>query len=104
MTQATGVNPHVEQKIHRLRHLFPHITGSVYSATGCDILHASMLGVEMKFSAMVDALIGALCRKDLENFTKKDDARERQDVRLACFPSFFSLRQFARTCFACCSC
>ena len=98
MTQATGVNPHVEQKLHRLRHLFPHVTGSVYSATGCDLLHASMLGVEMKFCSMVDALIGALCRKDLDNFTKLDDARDRQDARLSYFPSFFSLRLFARTC------
>ena len=97
MTQKTGVNPHVEQKAHRLRHLFPHETRSLYSATGCDLLHASSLGVEMKFCAMVDVLVGALCRKDLDNFTKLDDARDRQDARLAFMPSFFSIRLFART-------
>jgi hypothetical protein len=98
LIQKTGVNPHVEQKLHRLRNYFPHSIGSVYSATGVDLLHASMLGVESKFCVCVDAVIGAFCRNDLMNFTSWHDARDRQDYRLACFPSFFSMRAFSRKC------
>ena len=98
LIQETGVTPHVEQKLHRLRNYFPHAIGSVYSATGVDLLHASMLGVESKFCVCVDAVIGAFCRTDLENFTSWHDARDRQDYRLACTPSFFSIRAFSRKC------